>query len=188
MIGQRLHAVHSSTQPRRIDLTRKLPVRNQIERRITMNTNELMRNNEFMADFFLAAKKITAAELRAKHGVSADELRSIVKIVRAQRNGDVHEHSPKDTRKKPAKQVVKPPATSFADDSELVEDLARYADGILSEKEIRKRHRLDEKAWLAMAKMSCFANGSMTVASVGFAMARRSVSWRRSTSSAGLLY
>jgi hypothetical protein len=59
---------------------------------ISGRAHELLRNNEFMADFFLAAaKKITAADLRAKHGVTPDELRSVVKIVRAQRNGTAAE-------------------------------------------------------------------------------------------------
>ena len=35
-----------------------------------------------------------------------------------------------------------PTTSSFLDDSELIEDLARYAENVLSEKEVRKRHRL----------------------------------------------
>jgi hypothetical protein len=149
-----------------------------------MDPGELMRDNQFMADFYrAAAKEITAAELRAKHGVTADDLRSVVKTIRAERdrrtaaNGvsaggpvdssdnpnTINEHaerSSKGARKKsdiPTKRVTTKadtnlPAPSFADDSELVEDLARYAENVLSEKEVRKRHRLTEKDWIAMAE------------------------------------
>jgi hypothetical protein len=68
--------------------------------------------------------------------------------------------SPKHARKKPgspakhvdAKASKSLPATSFADDSELIEDLARFSTNILSEQEVRKRHKLSEKAWIALGE------------------------------------
>jgi hypothetical protein len=48
--------------------------------------------------------------------------------------------------------VVNSPAAPLTDDSELIEDLARYAENVLSEKEVRKRHRLTEKDWVALAE------------------------------------
>jgi hypothetical protein len=48
--------------------------------------------------------------------------------------------------------VVNSPAALLTDDSELIEDLARYAENVLSEKEVRKRHRLTEKDWVALAE------------------------------------
>jgi hypothetical protein len=132
----------------------------------------------FLADFTRAMEKtIPVAELRMKHGVSADSLRDLMANQsfidalaneRSRRAGNgtaasspSSASSAKRARKKPGAPAKRldakagkslPAATSFADDSELVEDLARFADGILSEKEVRKRHRLDEKAWLAMAE------------------------------------
>jgi hypothetical protein len=48
--------------------------------------------------------------------------------------------------------VVNSPAASLTDDSELIEDLCRFSENILSEKEVRKRHRLTEKDWVALAE------------------------------------
>jgi hypothetical protein len=117
--------------------------------------HELMRNNAFMRDFFaVTTKEITAADLREKHGVTSDEVRSIVQLVRAQRNGTIHERSPKSAaRKKPGKQRdVKTPTPSFADDVELVEDLCRYSESVLTEAQVRKRHKLTESDLLAMGE------------------------------------
>jgi hypothetical protein len=44
------------------------------------------------------------------------------------------------------------PTAPLADNPELVEDLTRYTESILSEKEVRKRHRLTEKDWVAMGE------------------------------------
>jgi hypothetical protein len=36
---------------------------------------------------------------------------------------------------------------SFLDDHELITDCARFAEGLLSEKEVKKRHRFDDATW-----------------------------------------
>jgi hypothetical protein len=123
-----------------------------------MGPSELMQDSKFMADFARATKgAITSRELRAKYGLSTDTLQSVIEAVAAERSSkDTARRSSKGRRKKRGPQLdakaSKNPTTPFADDSELVEDLARFAENILSEKEVRKRHRLDEKAWLAMAE------------------------------------
>src|SRR5258708_4191339 len=42
------------------------------------------------------------------------------------------------------------------EDDELVEDLARFADGTLTEKQVRARHRLNDTAWRAMGESDRF--------------------------------
>src|SRR5262245_46052396 len=40
----------------------------------------------------------------------------------------------------------------YLDDHELIADLCRFAEGLLTEKQVRKRHHLAEKAWRQMGK------------------------------------
>jgi hypothetical protein len=64
-----------------------------------------------------------------------------------------HKRSPARQAHPQTSNVASVPTTSsFLDDSELIEDLARYAENVLSEQEVRKRHRLTEKDWIAMAE------------------------------------
>jgi hypothetical protein len=55
-------------------------------------------------------------------------------------------------KRQPIKANVSSPTASLADDPELIEDLARFSEGVLSEKEVRKRHRLTESSWIAMSE------------------------------------
>jgi hypothetical protein len=129
------------------------------------------RGRAFVADCAKAvSKQLAPRDLLKTYGLTAEAFKSyfsddsFFEAVRAERdrhasNRDVHERSPKSARGRrngaaigQKRTVVKPPTSSFADDVELVEDLARYAEGVLSEKEVRKRHRLNEKAWLAMGE------------------------------------
>jgi hypothetical protein len=41
---------------------------------------------------------------------------------------------------------------SFEDDHELIVDLCRFAEGLLSERQVRKRHRLADSAWKQMGE------------------------------------
>jgi hypothetical protein len=42
--------------------------------------------------------------------------------------------------------------TNFVDDAGLITDLAKFSSGDMTEKQVRKRHRLSEDAWQRMAE------------------------------------
>jgi len=45
------------------------------------------------------------------------------------------------------------PSKTFRENDELVSDLARFSEGILTEKQVRKKwHLLDESAWVAIGE------------------------------------
>jgi hypothetical protein len=101
-----------------------------------MEPAALSSNRDFMADFLRAARKqISMRELRTKYRLSAGALReyaedpAFLDAVRAEhRSGNGH--------------VIT---------DELVVDLCRFAEGVLTEKQVRKKHRLlNEDAWEKM--------------------------------------
>src|SRR5262245_31904487 len=47
--------------------------------------------------------------------------------------------------------IVKFPPSALADNHELIADLCRFAEGIFSEQEVKKRHRLPDAIWQQMA-------------------------------------
>jgi hypothetical protein len=65
------------------------------------------------------------------------------------------EHSAKGARKNVHSDIkanVASPTTSLIDNDAFVSDMARYTSGDLTEKQIRKKYRLAESDWIAMAE------------------------------------
>jgi hypothetical protein len=113
---------------------------------MTERSHELMRDNRFMRDFYAAcAREITREQLIERHRVTVDDVRSIARTIQAQRNG-----SPKNApRKTPGKQIdAKVDAASVIETADFLSDFARYSEGILDEKYLRRKYKqFDNNVW-----------------------------------------
>jgi|SRR6516225_2528252 hypothetical protein len=82
------------------------------------------------------------------------------------------------------RQLPTPNLPSLINDQNSIEDLARFADGVLSEKQVRQKyHLLDESSWVALAQDEALVERIELERTRRIRSGATKKSWRKPTSS-----